>query len=95
MPWELTNFKGYVVVWISSGWSMGSPYVVSWLRDFSFPISSSPLEKLNANCGKWEFTVPKSIPSGDYLIRAEVIALHAASASGGAQYAEFIPNSRE
>jgi cellulase len=32
---------------------------------------------LNANCGKRAFTVPKSIASGDYLVRAEVIALHA------------------
>ncbi|KAF1944864.1 hypothetical protein EJ02DRAFT_501079 [Clathrospora elynae] len=34
-------------------------------------------EILNANCGKRAFTVPKSIASGDYLVRAEVIALHA------------------
>jgi len=34
-------------------------------------------EILNANCGKKAFTVPKSIASGDYLVRAEVLALHA------------------
>lgn len=34
-------------------------------------------EILNANCGKRAFTVPKSIASGDYLVRAEVLALHA------------------
>jgi len=34
-------------------------------------------EILNANCGKRAFTVPKSIASGDYLVRAEAIALHA------------------
>jgi len=34
-------------------------------------------EILNANCGKRAFTVPKSLASGDYLVRAEAIALHA------------------
>ncbi|CAN9359010.1 glycoside hydrolase [Alternaria alternata] len=34
-------------------------------------------EILNANCGKRAFTVPKNIASGDYLVRAEAIALHA------------------
>lgn len=32
-----------------------------------------------------EFTVPQSIPSGDYLVRVESIALHQAQAVGGAQ----------
>lgn len=39
--------------------------------------SSWGTEILNANCGKKSFTVPKSIASGDYLVRAEAIALHA------------------
>ncbi|KAF1844536.1 lytic polysaccharide monooxygenase [Cucurbitaria berberidis CBS 394.84] len=34
-------------------------------------------EILNANCGKRAFTVPKSLASGDYLVRSEAIALHA------------------
>lgn len=34
-------------------------------------------EILNANCGKKSFTVPKNIASGDYLVRAEALALHA------------------
>ncbi|KAL1759610.1 glycosyl hydrolase family 61-domain-containing protein [Schizophyllum commune] len=32
------------------------------------------------------FTIPKSLPSGEYLIRAEHIALHSASSFGGAQF---------
>jgi cellulase len=39
--------------------------------------SSWGTEILNANCGKRAFTVPKSLASGDYLVRAEAIALHA------------------
>lgn len=31
-------------------------------------------------------TVPKSLPSGDYLLRIEHIALHQASRAGGAQF---------
>lgn len=40
---------------------------------------------MNACCGKLEMKVPTNIPSGDYLLRAEVLALHAASTSGGYQ----------
>lgn len=32
-----------------------------------------------------EFTIPKNVPSGNYLVRVESIALHQAQAVGGAQ----------
>ncbi|KAI0631024.1 glycoside hydrolase [Trametes polyzona] len=32
------------------------------------------------------FTIPKSLPSGQYLVRGEQIALHVASSVGGAQF---------
>ncbi|KAF9565522.1 hypothetical protein CPC08DRAFT_167478 [Agrocybe pediades] len=41
---------------------------------------------LNDNCGHFTFTVPKDIAPGNYLVRAEVIALHVASSAGGAQF---------
>ncbi|KAH6633683.1 glycosyl hydrolase family 61-domain-containing protein [Boeremia exigua] len=41
---------------------------------------------LNYNCGKLDFSIPEDIAPGDYLLRAEAIALHAASSSGGAQH---------
>jgi cellulase len=41
---------------------------------------------LNDNCGKRTFTVPSSLAPGNYLLRAEVIALHAAGSAGGAQF---------
>jgi len=41
---------------------------------------------LNTCCGKMDVHIPSNIPSGDYLLRAEVIALHAAQPSGGAQF---------
>lgn len=41
---------------------------------------------LNYNCGKLDFTIPKDLAAGDYLLRAEAIALHAAGPAGGAQH---------
>ncbi|WDK22672.1 fungal cellulose binding domain-containing protein [Colletotrichum graminicola] len=40
---------------------------------------------LNTCCGKMNVPISKDLANGDYLLRAEVIALHAASPSGGAQ----------
>ncbi|KAI0760513.1 glycoside hydrolase family 61 protein [Fomes fomentarius] len=44
------------------------------------------LASLDDNCGHFTFKVPQDIAPGDYLIRAEVIALHVASGAGGAQF---------
>ncbi|KAI0205666.1 fungal cellulose binding domain-containing protein [Astrocystis sublimbata] len=41
---------------------------------------------LNACCGKMDVVIPADTPSGDYLLRAEVIALHTAGQAGGAQF---------
>jgi cellulase len=39
------------------------------------------------SAGGWmDFTVPTCIAPGDYLLRAEIIALHSASSQGGAQF---------
>jgi hypothetical protein len=38
---------------------------------------------VNANGGKHSFILPKSLRSGDYLIRGEIIALHVASSYPG------------
>ncbi|PSR77785.1 hypothetical protein PHLCEN_2v7708 [Hermanssonia centrifuga] len=35
---------------------------------------------------QFTLTIPKSLPSGQYLVRAEQIALHVASTYGGAQF---------
>ena len=40
---------------------------------------------LNTCCGKMNVVIPSDIAPGDYLLRAEVIALHTAGSSGGAQ----------
>jgi cellulase len=41
---------------------------------------------LNYNCGKLDFKIPSDIAPGDYLLRAEAVALHAAGPAGGAQH---------
>lgn len=41
---------------------------------------------LNACCGRMDVPIPKALPSGDYLLRAEALALHTAGQSGGAQF---------
>jgi len=41
---------------------------------------------LNTCCGRMNVLIPKDIPAGDYLLRAEAIALHTASSIGGAQF---------
>lgn len=41
---------------------------------------------LNKNCGKMDVKVPADLAPGDYLLRAEAIALHSAASAGGAQF---------
>ncbi|KAI8989016.1 glycosyl hydrolase family 61-domain-containing protein [Trametes punicea] len=66
-------------------------YDAAWFKvDEMGLVSSNPdywaTEVLNDNCGHFTFTVPSDIAPGNYLIRAEVIALHVASTVGGAQF---------
>lgn len=42
--------------------------------------------RLVNNKGKVDITIPSCIPSGNYLLRAELIALHGASSYPGAQF---------
>ncbi|KAH9936772.1 glycoside hydrolase family 61 protein [Epithele typhae] len=49
------------------------------------PDGTWATDKMIANAGKVTFTVPKCIEDGQYLLRHEIIALHAASSYPGAQ----------
>lgn len=44
------------------------------------------VDRLIANGGKASATIPSCIPPGNYLLRAEIIALHSASSYPGAQF---------
>ncbi|KAK0612596.1 glyoside hydrolase family 61 protein [Bombardia bombarda] len=41
---------------------------------------------LNKCCGKMDVKIPADIPAGDYLLRAEALALHTAGSANGAQF---------
>jgi cellulase len=41
---------------------------------------------MSKNCGKKNFTVPKALKTGNYLVRAEALALHTAGGQNGAQF---------
>ncbi|GKT94307.1 glycoside hydrolase family 61 protein [Colletotrichum tofieldiae] len=41
---------------------------------------------INEGCGKQNIVIPSDIAPGDYLLRAETVALHAAGSANGAQY---------
>ncbi|KAJ9652596.1 hypothetical protein H2198_008165 [Neophaeococcomyces mojaviensis] len=43
------------------------------------------VDTLISNAGLWSFTMPNLAP-GDYLLRGEIIALHSAGSTGGAQF---------
>ncbi|KAF3913782.1 Endoglucanase-4 [Orbilia brochopaga] len=72
----------------SSGWF--KVYQDTWAK---YPTGDGSADwwgtkDMNYCCGKLSFPIPKNIPSGDYLLRPEAIALHAAGASppNGAQF---------
>ncbi|KAI1779645.1 glycoside hydrolase family 61 protein [Hypoxylon cercidicola] len=62
----------------------------SWFKIFESGYDSATdtwgNDLLNKNCGKQDVKIPSDIAPGDYLLRAETIALHTASQAGGAQF---------
>ncbi|THH28705.1 hypothetical protein EUX98_g5485 [Antrodiella citrinella] len=62
---------------------------LKWFKIYEDGLDSSGnwgVDRLIANKGKVTFTLPSCIASGQYLLRAEIIALHAASSYPGAQF---------
>ncbi|OTB03764.1 glycoside hydrolase family 61 protein [Hypoxylon sp. CI-4A] len=61
-----------------------------WFKIFELGYDSATdtwgNDLLNKNCGKQEVVIPSDIAPGDYLLRAETIALHTASQPNGAQF---------
>jgi len=54
-----------------------------WAPTYS---STTGLVFASENIQQFTFTIPKSLPSGQYLLRGEQIALHLAETFGGAQF---------
>jgi hypothetical protein len=59
-----------------------------WFKVFSQGATFSSGQITWASNGKTEvdIKIPKSLPSGDYLLRVEHIGLHSAGSTGGAQF---------
>lgn len=66
-----------------------SPSGLKWFKVAEDGLDSSGqwgVDRLISNGGWVDFTLPSCVAPGDYLLRAEVIALHSASKSGEAQF---------
>ncbi|KAI5119067.1 hypothetical protein M0805_001526 [Coniferiporia weirii] len=61
---------------------------LKWFKIYEDGLDSSGwgVDRLIANAGKVTFTLPSCIPAGQYLLRHEIIALHAAESYPGAQF---------
>lgn len=66
-----------------------SPAGLKWFKVFEDGLDGSGkwgVDRMIANNGWVDFTLPTCIAAGDYLLRAEIIALHSASKQGEAQF---------
>ena len=68
-----------------------------WFKIFSDSWAKNPsgssgdddywgTKDINTCCGKLNVKIPSDVAPGDYLFRAEALALHTAGSSGGAQF---------
>ncbi|RDB28102.1 putative endo-beta-1,4-glucanase D [Hypsizygus marmoreus] len=77
----MAKAPGNVTSWDGSGAVWFKVYEISAVTDdgssITFPSEGLP---------SVTFTIPKALPSGQYLVRTEAIALHSASSFGGAQF---------
>lgn len=71
----------------SSGWF--KVFQDSWAHNPSGSTGDDDYwgtKDLNSCCGKMDVKIPSDLAPGDYLLRAEAVALHTAASSGGAQF---------
>ncbi|KAI1079167.1 glycoside hydrolase family 61 protein [Whalleya microplaca] len=85
------NHFGPVLVYLSkvddaSAADGSSPWFKIYEDGYDSATDTWGNDKLNENCGKQDVTIPADIAPGDYLLRAETIALHTASQANGAQF---------
>ncbi|PNS21971.1 Cys-Gly metallodipeptidase dug1 [Sphaceloma murrayae] len=86
------SHKGPVLVYIAPTRGIRSANVenLRWMKIFEDGIDSdgtSGIDRMREAEGKVEFTLPPCIPSGDYIMRAEIIPLHGAlNPTQGAQF---------
>jgi len=83
------NHDGPVIAYLSKVSDATTAKGSNWFKIFQNGLVRSDYwgtDVINANCGKQNIKIPADIAPGDYLLRAEVIALHVAGGAGGAQF---------
>ncbi|KAL0070346.1 hypothetical protein AAF712_002534 [Marasmius tenuissimus] len=86
------SHKGPVIAYLAKVPSATQSSVtgLKWFKIYQDGFNPSTgkwgVDNLIANKGKVTFTIPKCIASGQYLLRHEIIALHAAGSYPGAQF---------
>jgi len=82
------NHDGPVLVYLSKVGDATKDMGTSWFKIYHNGLVSKDYwgtDVLNANCGKQDIKIPSDIAPGDYLLRAEVLALHVAGSLNGVQ----------
>ncbi|KAF2145669.1 carbohydrate-binding module family 1 protein [Aplosporella prunicola CBS 121167] len=82
---------GPVQVYMSKADTTAAAYDGSgdWFKVYELgtkEITDEGLQWATANMQNFTFTLPEKVPAGEYLLRAESIALHGAQEVGGAQF---------
>jgi len=70
----------------SNSAGLGSTWFKIWQWAPTYSASTNQLTFPSQTITSFNFTIPKSTPNGQYLLRGEQIALHVASTSEGAQF---------
>nr|CDJ79823.1 lytic polysaccharide monooxygenase precursor [Leucoagaricus gongylophorus] len=86
--------KGPVQVYIAKAPSTAASFDgqgAVWTKIYSSGLLNASTQEwatdvVNSNGGKHSVQIPSSLPAGQYLLRAEIIALHVASSYPGAQF---------
>lgn len=97
-PGDVSSFAGDGAVWfkvyqitaVTNGGSTITFPAQSKLLPPPTPLrallSHAPRSRFIIDVPSVSFTIPKNLPSGQYLVRMEAIALHSASTFQGAQF---------
>ncbi|KAJ4363771.1 hypothetical protein N0V95_000965 [Ascochyta clinopodiicola] len=85
------SHKGPTIFYMAkvSNAATASPSGLKWFKVAEDGLDNSGqwgVDRMINNNGWVDFTLPSCIAPGDYLLRAEIIALHSASKSGEAQF---------
>lgn len=87
-----SSHKGPVTAWLAkvdnaaSSSHNGLKWFKIWEDGFNTGSRKWGVDNLISNNGWVRFNIPSCVASGQYLLRAEILALHSAGSPGGAQF---------